>query len=455
MPSGLNDMTTPLKTVVYEVTQVPDASHTRDRSAAGGDVRGAAWKGFEHVLRTITNMPPDTIVVTHRYVYSPQWEDSNRQSRLRLYCILDTFDSNTERIPPLLMERTILNRLYKFRKVDEDYVPTDVLNATCEIVRSESLIEPSIGMDLNERIPRRYYSIRPFQSNERNDFLWLDNVFDRINENVVIDIIVQPVDISREQFAHGQYLSRLVAINRHRYDEESDDIYQIDFLGNIPEGRTTSGSVLAPMAEKDPLADRILRDQQRFHETLYKPHVRFLIAVHSETEQVAHLIGSVVAESAFLEGSYRLQSLPRGKNNRVGNPSEMEEGGIIPIHQRFPEAGHSYKGFDRLSHLACVDELLGIFRLPVASAHSPYCIRKSTDPKSHDLGDMIVIGYDLPPCEDDSLGSRSGIPRGIPLKNLCKHTAIIGVPGMGKTNLVFNTAIQLFNLVPPPEDQRQ
>ena len=61
-----------------------------------------------------------------------------------------------------------------------------------------------------------------------------------------------------------------------------------------------------PFQRRDPLADDILRQQRRFHESLRQSHLCFSVQVMTEQWSTARLMGSVLAESAFEQGHYRL-----------------------------------------------------------------------------------------------------------------------------------------------------
>ncbi len=98
-----------------------------------------------------------------------------------------------------------------------------------------------------------------------------------------------------------------------------------------------------------------------------------------------------------------------------------------------------YSDLRVLTGLATVDELLGIFKLPIASFSSPFCIRKNTDPPYIDPKDLIVLGYD----EQGSAGNSKPVPRGIAVDAWRKHLAVFGLPGTGKTTNIINMLVQL------------
>jgi hypothetical protein len=93
-----------------------------------------------------------------------------------------------------------------------------------------------------------------------------------------------------------------------------------------------------------------------------------------------------------------------------------------------------YSSLSRLSHLSTVDELLGAFRLPVASFTSPNCIRKNTDPTPENGLDVVVFGSDL---------EVPGLVRGARVSVLPKHVFVSGVTGSTKSNTTLNICIHL------------
>lgn len=89
----------------------------------------------------------------------------------------------------------------------------------------------------------------------------------------------------------------------------------------------------------------------------------------------------------------------------------------------------------KLATVAPVSELVGLFRPGIAAPRqSPACIRANTDPPVWSAEDMIILGYE---------GGLVGVPRGVLIRNLAKHLALMGVPGSGKTVSAFHLLYQL------------
>lgn len=293
--------------LVYSVDEIPDRSYLPYQISAAGDVLSAAGRDFEHLLRTLSNIPPGSVWLSYRFAFTARKNDADAQSRLRIWILARVYNEAAEGSIRLLLERGPLSRFYNLRQIQYDDAVSDKLTAACEIIRREDAVEPLYKAEFNPKIPSSYYKISSFEPNDRNDYMDLDRVLSGIKEDILIDMRVEPVDISKELSEHTHYLSILQSVNRLWEGDEDEDPGATDYVGDDPTGwRPTRRQDIKPLRYKDPLADDILRSQQRFHESLHQPHLMFRILVLAETAPVAHLIGSVVAESAFEKGGYRL-----------------------------------------------------------------------------------------------------------------------------------------------------
>ncbi|HUT79387.1 MAG TPA: hypothetical protein VM285_16940, partial [Polyangia bacterium] len=156
-----------------------------------------------------------------------------------------------------------------------------------------------------------------------------------------------------------------------------------------------------PLHVKDPIADDVLRRQQRFHETLLKPHLRFHIRTFAPTRALARLLASAVAESAFENGSSELLDSVSGEPHFELAAKARQDLLIVPapaLQARLEgRTAQLYQDLAELGGLAPVEELASAFRLPIASHGSPCCIRKNTDPPHENREDMIVLGFEETP----------------------------------------------------------
>ncbi len=182
---------------------------------------------------------------------------------------------------------------------------------------------PLQSVEFNALVPTAYIILRQFDACDVNDYLNIDRVLGGIDEPVLVTIGVESVDIENELAIHTRYLSRLRAINR-RWDITEDDFSLQDCLGNDPDFRYQEPKSLKPLHEMDPLADDVLDLQRRFHESLHDLHVRFQIRVWAASISVAELVASVVAESAFENGSYRILPVKFSKNEDNHPTKQLE-----------------------------------------------------------------------------------------------------------------------------------
>jgi hypothetical protein len=426
------------QTLAYKISEIPDAFYHQYQMTANGDVLAAVGQNFEHLLRSISILPPGSVSVSIRFRFTPVPKSKDNQSRLVIYILARANHSNVARNLPLLFESGPLVKFIHLEKTQGFEAPWGNLQAVCEIVRRQDTVMPLHQNDVNDRIPPYYYTISSFEPNDRNDYLDLDRLLGSINETVILDICIEPADIKSERLDHVKYLSLLQSINRI-WDRDGDEEPElINFFGDDSTRRPVSRKIVKPLRYKDPIADDIFRSQQRFHETLRQPHLSFSIRVLSESPEAAQLIGSVVGESIFENGSYQLVHREKGEKSfdedllsikEARIPASFNSGSLLQ-EENFP----LYTGLSKLCRLGTVGELSGVFRVPVASQSSPCCIRKNTDPPKDDPRNLIVLGFDQ---------ENPGISRGIPYPLLCKHGFISGVPGSGKTTSVINVLLEL------------
>jgi len=425
--------------LTYRIPEIADPADPRHQDGAAGDVRSAVFSSSEHLLRHISHMLPGSANVELLFAFDPKCIGGDRQSRLRLYLRVWANDLAMAGSMDLLIQRGELSRFYKFQKVKGPSTGLESLHATCDIVRRQGFLEPLFGCEFNAKVPERYYLVHPFTANEKNDYLTLDRVLDKVREPVLISIRVQPADTSVEQHAMTAFVERLHSIN-HQRDSDTGEFDQIDYLGGNSRSHFDSYRRPSMLSQREPLAEEIPRAIREVHESLCREtHLFFSIRVEAKTEAVARLVGSVFAESAFEEGCYRLVVGREGQSQ----PSQGCCIAPLPVYrQLWSQTGTGdYDSLSRLMQLATVDELLGAFRPFVASFCSPLCIRKNTDPTYEDPDGLIIFGFDEQGIEDNE----NPIPRGIPVKLLPKHLSGFGVSGYGKTTNDINIVYQLFS----------
>ncbi len=413
--------------LTYRVPEIPDPTYTPYQVLTDGDVRGAISGHWRSLVRAVGMYPPDSLHIAIRMLYSPSPEEGkNIQSRLSLLVEISSTDRATLESFRLLVEHGPLRRFYDFERCDPQETETEeAYPARCEIVRRADLIEPLHGPEFNDRIPRSYYSLQSFEADEGNDYLALDSVLDQVKEKVSIRLDISPADLTPELKFHTHYLARLQKVNRTWDDDELISDWPSELM-TVDESETWSNRSVQrvkPLRYQDPMADEVHRSQQRFHEKLQRPNLLFRFEVKAQTDGAALLLATVMSEAAFEKGSYRIL--------RTGFEREQ------------PELDRHYPEFKRLVNLATVEELQGVFRLPMGSYSSPRCLRKNTDPPLTTLEDAIILGVDqeLAAGQDDR--GLALAQMGISISSLVKHLFLSGMTGFGKTTATLNILIQL------------
>ena len=426
---------------VYRLDAIPDPALAQYQLACGGDVRVAIGADFVHLLRMLAALPEGSASLTIRYVFDPVAGSDDPQQRLKVYLIADAASEDTGSDLAIILDRGPFRRFYDLTPSSDPSIPWDTLASACDVVRRDDYSTPVISPELNARIPAAYYAVWPFVPRTDNDYLCLDAVLSRVDSPVVLEIAIEPVDITPYRQAHTAYLAELQAINRPWDDEFRSDAGLSGWSESAERGGFGVNLSVQPFSHRDAMADMVSRQQQEFHETLSRPHLRFRMRVLAPTTSLARLLASVAAQGAFDEGSYRLIDVSlNGSEARVG--SDRETGAMVtPADPQLRATDH-----DRLLHelrnLAPADELAGAFRLPMASLGSPSCIRKNTDPPPPGTDAQILFGSDQHVQAGSSSDDGGSVRRGVPTRSLAKHAFVCGSSGYGKTTSMFNLIIQ-------------
>ena len=105
-------MTRMHKILTYIVQVLPDEKWSRNQALTNGGVRQAIFRIWEHLLRTIANMPPRSVSISLIATFSPRYQQGHRQSRLRLYIQVVAQDGHIAQAVDTLIRGSLLYRLY-------------------------------------------------------------------------------------------------------------------------------------------------------------------------------------------------------------------------------------------------------------------------------------------------------------------------------------------------------
>jgi len=427
------------KPLIYKVAKLPDPEYGPYRLGAGGDVPSAIDADAEHVLRTLVEFPDKCVSLALRFCYRPSGGGIGRHDRLEMY-IMGQADKSYKGALKLLLERGPFTRFYELVPTESCPIDWSRFGATCDVVRRQSILAPTVAGELNPRALSAYYTLTAFEPRRKNDYLRLDSVLDRMEEPAVIEIGVAPADITDLRSEHTSYLATLQSINRS-WDTDDEMATERWFGSGAP------ASDVKPLHKREPLVDLVIRTEQKNHEMLALGHLRFHTRVFAGQADTARLLASVLAESAFEKGSYELAStigvVSTSQAKRSGGNGSL----AVPLSspERWAKQWRDRR-FGRLVDLGTVapaDELLGVFRFPYASTGTARCMATITDPPSVNPREALVFGHDEASVVHSSRDDVEGIARGIEVSALAKHGFLTGMPGSGKTTLSLDLLAQL------------
>ncbi len=428
-------------------------------------MRAHATSATESLLRAMAVLPGHAVTCAVRFAFDPTRSFQDRtQLSLELRGEPGTpWLSLIRRIATPGALQHVFETLRPFEEEDVRRLAAvrNGLHACCDITRLEHFVESDEELRKHRpdgEIPTRYWVPRPFEPRGENDWSMLDRVLADLQAPALVEIMVTSADIALEREIQFGYLKILMGVNAF-----SDDLTVKDFR---LDSALSHGD--APRV-RDPMADEFLSEHQDLRRTLVEPHLQFALRAWGSTPEDARLLAVVVAECALGSGKYRLVDSPTGTAamSRVRTASLNTDATIALNWPEFwdnPDLTEGMRLFGRLPHLATVEELSSVFRLPVGQPGvAPRTIpRARTEPPRVLRGahghvrPTLLIGDDLemgmPPSRapdrealqtifDGGTGEVAEIR--LPLELLKKHLFIAGVPGSGKTTAMNNIVTQL------------
>ena len=416
---------------ILKTACLPDPTHPANIKKISGRLGETIESASEYVAHNIAELGAGSASLAVRYEYVPLSGCPQSQQRLRIYLCGMGHDSSGCEIVPVLLNNYQFKTFYRFEKCNTFRIDPKIFKSCCDIIRNYSIIKPAVTAEINSAVPSAgYLSVESFKASKKQLINFVNFLSD-INEHVLVDIAIEPVDISNIITAHNSYLCRLRQINQNS-----------DMLGGYLNNNLLVDNTFTPCLKqihtKDPVSDSVYRSQLRLAEQMSsQPHLRFHIRIYAETNPTAGFVASVFAGTVFEKGSYRLIKTDNCEN--LLNTS-INTANVITVDQKLEFAGlfANYNKIIKLTNIATVDQLKSVFTLPMALPHSsPKTILKDTDPPDVDPADMIIVG------KDSDFNDISPVFRGIRIKDLVKHLLGLGKSGKGKTTECINFIIQL------------
>lgn len=425
------------KILFFELLEAPDPGHAAF-SATETNPREAMVSAFTRFRRYLGGLASGSGTVCLRFLYDPT--ATHPQARLHVLLGMRAPGRRLRDALTNLVTRGSLARFFNLQPVTAPTVP-DEMTAACHVFRAHQKHSPLVSSEFSAEVPKEYFSCLPFAANEPNDWTALDRMLAGVRERVVIDVIIAPKEVKETRKGHARYLAQLQKASR-TWNNHEDLQPTEDPLGEELRSRDEHIQLTA-LHRPDPVAQDVLQAQQAMHDLLLQPQFSFSAVVLAESMETAQLLGSTLAEAAFKEGSYELcthadgASLGRIKD-QLGGLKVLDPKSIQPLREQTEVA--DLPDFTPLLHMASVDELAGLFSLPIATSGSLCCMRKNTDPPPLPSGEeCVMLGWDASGAQ-----TTTKVVCGIPIAHLCRHVFATGTTGSGKTTNLLNLSIQLW-----------
>lgn len=294
---------------VLKHVELTDPMDPLEQLRANGDLLRAKQDDCAHFFYNLAAFDPGSVSVTCRWVSVPTNVEGIHDPRLSIYLIGKAHREEAGEPLSLLLGSGPLHRFCKFRHVEEPSVELSQFSAACDVVRRHVDIEPVVTSELNVNARSTYECADPFEPNCGNDDRLLTFV-DSLQWPCVIDYCFEPFDAALLREKHAEYLSCLQQMNR-TWDDNNHEAYHRNWGSDDRFWQ----SCTKPLRQVDPWAEEILRRLRRLTDTLTRPHLAFHVRVFAPSKAQARLLASVVAESAFENGSYELFDSARGDSH--------------------------------------------------------------------------------------------------------------------------------------------
>lgn len=425
-------------TLIFRVSELPDATSPVAQMRAGGDVSIAVETACMHLMHLAASTAPGSMTLAIALQHDPDAGRKDPQKRDTIYLAGQAHSKLMLGPMKIMLEQSLLHQPYRLEPIERIPGDRQAFCAACDVVRYQSLLPSAVPPDLNVEIPDSYLMTRSFEPNHGNRWEQVDMMLDSVDEPVLIEICIEPADVRPCLQAHTRYMSILQSVNRP---------WETDVERALGDWDSRDSIKSTPLKRGDLLAEEIRSELRTFHQTLLQLHLRFHIRVYTGTRPMAKLVASQVAQCAFGRGIYQLHD-HAPEDPLFQRAVSQEDFRVLPLPVTATLSDKTcielYEALSELQHLATVDELAGVFCLPVASRMSPRCIRKATDPPHIEQEELLILGFDQTHANGTAGDHRPRVPRGPCLVDVGKHASLFGMSGSGKTFCALILCVELY-----------
>ena len=414
---------------VYRVLSAPNAADPRHQAIAG-DVRAALSALWEQTLVTLAGLSPDEVVLRFVLKIEPeQPHATDPRHRLTMFVGVDASNEQQLRLADGVLLPASLRHFYPLQRVGARRPWPRRWAAGCQILRSESALEPLVGAEDNDRALPCYYLPDVLKPESFGDGNALDALLDGIQTPVLIELALTPTHAAGEQQQLNRYLGRLHAIN---HGEEADLDVDVNLGFDLGDGGGVIAKGVGGRRCRDRLADDVHRQVSRVAEELRGPQLEFAFRVLSDDPAAAQVVAAHLAQAAFADGTARAVALAGGQLAQyTGQPNRRPAVGcgMSAAAERF------FAPLRRIAQLASPAALVGATLWPIGVGRPLLCFPLDTDPVPLDSESTVVMGR-------SEAGAGYGPLAGVSLDNLPKHLFISGVPGSGKSTALIQILLE-------------
>lgn len=402
-----------MKSVIYEITCIPDVTLTKNRIGSTGGLNGiiALHNSFLRIWNRKGLISDISLHLFYEYI------PSINQNNGHIKCFIMLMSQNEiEEDSIRLFESHPLIKKYTMKRVDSLSCMEMTEYSKCSIlVKNEVFTQ-----DENDGLSRIHYTIPEWKIDDTARLYEMFTVMSAIKKPVMYRADLYPIDYSVK-------LRDSIQAMKASFDKSNDK---------------------SSFFSRDRAMDRVISSYENIAENIEKsPHYIMNIFCFAKKEDDSKIILDAAGADAISEGSYKVVTFD-GKYNALSlltednisnNDSLIDnKSGIVHIIQQnnpgwkvCRNIAKDYK-LNYLPVLFTLEEAETFFRLPIVDDGESINMRMDSD--------FVPIGnQEFIPIGNDNKGNCLKYP----IELLNKHAFICGVPGSGKTYTMLHLVTEL------------